>query len=147
MKFFNNKNRWTYSLWIFNVSNLGIWSHRIKPCFISRKRLHEKVLWIFKRTREKYKWFKKKMLPLRRKESKSFKDANVCYVSRIKFLKNPFKNMNYWKLRGHCHYAGKYRGAAHSICNLKFNVPNEILASFHNSSNYDYYFIIKESAN
>ena len=39
--------------------------------------------------------FKKKMLSLRRKESKSFKDANVCYVSRIKFLKNPFKNMNY----------------------------------------------------
>ena len=87
------------------------------------------------------------MLPLRRKESKSFKDANVCYVCRIKFLKNPFKNMNYGKLRCHCHYTGKYRGAAHSICNLKFNVPNEILASFHNSSNYDYYFIIKESAN
>ena len=38
-------------------------------------------------------------------------------------------------------------GAALSICNLKFNVPNEILVVFHNGSNYDYYFIIKELAN
>ena len=36
--------------------------------------------------------------------------------------------------------------AAHSICNLKFNVPNEIHEVFHNGSNYDYHFIIKELA-
>ena len=35
----------------------------------------------------------------------------------------------------------------HSICNLKFNVPNEIFVVFHNSSNYDYNFILKELAN
>ena len=51
------------------------------------------------------------------------------------------------KSRDHCHYIGKYRGKAHSICNLKFDVPNEIPVVFHNGSNYDYYFIIKESAN
>ena len=34
--------------------------------------------------------------------------------------------MNYWKVRDHCYYAGKYRGTAHSICNLKFIEPNEI---------------------
>ena len=44
--------------------------------------------------------------------------------------------MNYQKVRDHCHYAGKYRGAAHSICNLKIN-----------GSNYDYHFIIKEYEN
>ena len=27
-KLFNNKNRWTYSLWVFNVNNLDIWSFR-----------------------------------------------------------------------------------------------------------------------
>ena len=26
-----------------------------------------------------------------------------------------------------CHDTGKYRGAAHSICNSKFNVPNDKL--------------------
>ena len=35
----------------------------------------------------------------------------------------------------------------HSICDLKFNVPNEISAVFHNVSNYAYHFIIKELAN
>ena len=35
----------------------------------------------------------------------------------------------------------------HSICNLKFNVPNEISIVFHNGSNYDYHFIINQLAN
>ena len=53
---------------------------------------------------------------------------------------------NYRKVRDHYHYTGKYRGATHSICNLRFNVPNEVLAVFRNVSNYDYLFIIKELA-
>ena len=28
--------------------------------------------------------------------------------------------MNYKKIRDHCHYTGKYRGAAHSLCNLRY---------------------------
>ena len=28
---------------------------------------------------------------------------------------------------------------AHSICNLRFNVPSEIPVFFHNESNYDYH--------
>ena len=53
------------------------------------------------------------------------------------------KSINYWKVRHHCHYTGKCRGATHSIGNLKFNVCNEILVVFHNGSNYHYHFIIK----
>ena len=34
----------------------------------------------------------------------------------------------------------------HSTCNLKYNVPKKILAAFHNGSNYDTHFIIKELA-
>ena len=41
----------------------------------------------------------------------------------------------------------KYRGAAHSTCNLKFNVASEVPVVFRNGSNYDYHFIIKELAN
>ena len=36
------------------------------------------------------------------------------------------KDKNYRKVRDHRHYTGEYRGAAHSICNLKFRVPKEI---------------------
>ena len=54
--------------------------------------------------------------------------------------------MKYKKVRDHCHYAGEYRSAAHSICDLKYNVPKKIPIVFHNGSNYDYHFIIKELA-
>ena len=53
------------------------------------------------------------------------------------------KKKNY-KVRDHCHYTGKYRGAAHNICNLRYKVPKEIPIVFHNDSIYNYHFIIKE---
>ena len=41
---------------------------------------------------------------------------------------------------------GEYRGAAHSICSLKYSVPKEILIDLHNGSDYDYHSSIKELA-
>ena len=32
----------------------------------------------------------------------------------------------------------------HSICNLKYSVPRKFTIVFHNGSNHDYHFIIKE---
>ena len=49
-----------------------------------------------------------------------------------------------YKVRDHCHDTGKYRGAAHNICNLIYKIPIEIPVIFHNGSTYDYHFIIKE---
>ena len=31
------------------------------------------------------------------------------------------------KIRDHYHYTVEYRGAAYSICNLKYGIPKEIL--------------------
>ena len=53
------------------------------------------------------------------------------------------KEKIYRKVSDHGHYTSKYRDTAHSICNLKFNVPNEIPVVFHNGSNYTSHFIIK----
>ena len=50
------------------------------------------------------------------------------------------------KVRDHCHYTGKFRGAAHSECDLRYKVPKEIPVVFHNGSTYDYDFIIKKLA-
>ena len=47
------------------------------------------------------------------------------------------------KVRDHCHYIGKFKGAAHSVCNLRYKLPKEIPLVFHNGSTYDYHFIIK----
>ena len=52
----------------------------------------------------------------------------------------------YHKVRDHCHYTGKFWGAAHSICNLKYKTPKEIPLVIHNGSAYDYHFIIKQLA-
>ena len=87
------------------------------------------------------------MLLLKTTELKSHEYAEKCYICGIRFFKKLFQNRNYRKDRGHCHYTSKHRNAAHSICNLKFNVPNEIREDFHNGSNDDYHFIIKELAN
>ena len=50
------------------------------------------------------------------------------------------------KVRDHCCCTGEYRGAAHSICNLKYSLPKKTPIVFHNGSNYYYHYIIKELA-
>ena len=48
------------------------------------------------------------------------------------------------KVRDDCHYTGKFRGAAHRECRLRYKIPKEIPEVFHNDSAYDYHFIIKQ---
>ena len=67
--------------------------------------------------------------------------ATKCYTCEKKFYND--KKNNYIKVRDHCHYTGKYRGAAHKICNFMYNTPREVPVVFHNGSSYDYHFIIK----
>ena len=85
------------------------------------------------------------MLPLTDKENKSCKKQNVCYICKKGFSADD-DNKKYHKVRDHCHYTGKYRGAAHSVCNLRYKTPKTIPIVFDNAPTYDYYFIIKELA-
>ena len=53
---------------------------------------------------------------------KFYEEQKVCYICKKEFYydeneKNKFKL--YQKVKDHCHYTGEFRGAAHSICNLK----------------------------
>ena len=50
------------------------------------------------------------------------------------------------KVEDHDHYTGKYRGAAHSICNLRYKMQEDIPVVIHNGSNYDFQLIITELA-
>ena len=61
----------------------------------------------------------KKMLPLTKEELKSYQQSEVCYICRRKILEKFAKEKNDQKVRDHCHYTDKYRGVAHSICNLR----------------------------
>ena len=65
----------------------------------------------------------------------------ICNIWKKEF---DISNKKHHKVRDHCHYTSKYRGAAHNICNLRFNLPKEIPIVFHNGSTYDYHFIIKK---
>ena len=84
---------------------------------------------------------KKKMIPLTTEEKIYCNKQKICYICKKEFNNNEKKN---YKVRYHCHYTGKYRGAAHNICNLRYKVPKEIPIVFHNGSVYDYLFIIKD---
>ena len=50
------------------------------------------------------------------------------------------------KVKDHCHFRGKYRGAAHDKCNMNYKITQDIPVIFHNGSTYDYHLIIKELA-
>ena len=84
---------------------------------------------------------KKKIVPLTTKEEICYNKQKICYICKKEFDKSDKKHH---KVRDHCHYTGKYRGAAHNICNLRYKVSKEIPVVFHNGSTYDYHFIIKE---
>ena len=84
---------------------------------------------------------KKKMTSLTIKEEIYHNKQKICYIFKKEFNKNDKKQQ---KVRDHCHYTGKYRGAAHNICNLRYKVPKQIPVVFQNGSTYDYHFIIKE---
>ena len=59
---------------------------------------------------------------LTNEQQKSYENAKICYVCQEKFEDRHAKDGKYCKVRGHFHYTGENRGAAHSICN-KYSVP------------------------
>ena len=77
------------------------------------------------------------MIPLTTEEKIYHNEQEIYFICEKEFDK---KN---YKVRDHCHYTGKYRGAVHNICNLRYKIPKEIPVVFHNSCTCDYHFIIK----
>ena len=82
---------------------------------------------------------KKEMIPLTNEEKESYGNQKICHI-----CKKEFNNDN--KARDHCHYTGKYRGAAHNECNLNHKISKEIPVVFHNGFTSNYHFIITQLA-
>ena len=78
--------------------------------------------------------FKKKKIKLLTKEQQeSYENAkNIC---KENFENKYLKDKKYHKVKDHCPYIGEYKGAAHSICKLKYSIPKKIPIVFHNGSN------------
>ncbi|XP_071054946.1 uncharacterized protein [Onthophagus taurus] len=83
----------------------------------------------------------KPMLPLTAEEELKFNSASLCHI-----CKSPFDGFNQNKVHDHCHITGRFRGAAHSTCNLNFKLPNFIPIFLHNFSGYDSHLFVKELA-
>ena len=81
----------------------------------------------------------KEMIPLTNKQIKSYEKQKVRHICKKEFSDDKNKK----KARDYYHYTRKFRGPAHSVCNLRYKVPKEIPIVFHNGSAYDYHFIIK----
>ena len=70
---------------------------------------------------------KKETMPLTYKQNKYYEKQKVCYICKNGFstdngiaFSGAALNKKYYKVRDHCHYTGKIRGAAHTICNLRY---------------------------
>ena len=83
----------------------------------------------------------KEMIPLADDENRYYKKRKYCHICKRKFQtdeNNENKFNNYQKVRDHDHYTGTFRGAAHSIWNLRYKVQREIPVVIHDESKYDY---------
>ena len=68
-------------------------------------------------------------------EEESFKNAVKCYACGLDLEED--------RVRDHCHLTGKYRGAAHSKCNLRMKTPKFVPVLFHNLEGYDSHLFVK----
>lgn len=53
------------------------------------------------------------------------------------------KNKRCFEVKDDCHYNGKYRGAADSLCNLRYQEQRDVPVIIHNGSNYNFDLIIE----
>ena len=75
----------------------------------------------------------KEMMPLTDNENNYYEEQTECCMFQKEFCCDKNQKMKfklYKKVRDHCHYTGKFRGAAHSIFNLNYKVPQETPVKF-----------------
>lgn len=73
---------------------------------------------------------------LSNEEEYNFLRSTICHICSMQFTSSDLR------VRDHCHHTGKYRGAAHTSCNLNYRDNRIIPVVFHNLSHYDSHFII-----
>ena len=93
-------------------------------------KLENKMAFYFKNT--------KKDIIMTEEDEEDYKNDNICRFCEKEILSD--------KVRDHCHLTGKYRGPAHSKCNIDVTQKqsNFIPFIFHNFSNYDCHMFSKK---
>ncbi|CAH3194263.1 unnamed protein product [Porites evermanni] len=130
---------------LFLYEEDGIVDTVFSPIVYTKKEDSDDVARIFvdklaKVTNKIYNDFYRRPIPVRltKAEQKSFNEAETCLICKEELLAD--------KIRDHCHFTGKYRGAAHNSCNLQCRKPMILPVIFHNLQGYDAHLFIKQLA-
>ena len=73
-----------------------------------------------------------------KEEQHLFQQSNSCRIFKKRF------DNDEEKVRDHCQVTGKFRGSAHKICNVNFQLTKNVPAIFHNLKGYDSHLIFNE---
>ena len=73
-------------------------------------------------------------------DQKIYNESTHCHICDLPLTPQDEKNRT---VRDHCHYTGKFRGAAHNSCNLRYRKPKFYPVYFHNLAGYDAHLFIK----
>ena len=89
----------------------------------------------------------KEMILLTKEENNFYDEQEICYICEEKFCidKNDKNSINKRNVKNHCYYTGRFRGAAHNICNLNYSVQKEIPVIIYNAT-YDTHFMLNQLA-
>ena len=83
------------------------------------------------------------LLTMSQAEQAKHDAADHCYLCKQRFDDAIAAVDQTWqKVRDHDHYTGRYRGAAHSYCNLQLRRQIKILMFLHNFRGYDSHLIV-----
>ena len=121
----------------------GIVIKKITPIIYTKTSANENIAKVFVEKLEEvtkgiYNDFYKRFKPLKMspKDQKLFNEAKTCHICSLELGED--------KVRDHCHFTGKYRGAAHNQCNLKCRKQKVLPVIFHNLQGYDAHLFIKQ---
>ena len=78
---------------------------------------------------------KPKKMVFTEEDEKRYNEASDCWICR--------EELGNDRVRDHCHYTGRYRGAAHNKCNLNYSKLKGVPVFFHNLSGYDSHLFIR----
>ena len=124
----------------------------LRPIVYTKQTDDEDIPKIFVEKLEKitnkiYKDYYKKTKPLKltTQQQEEFDKTEICHICEKEFYGDDSTG-KMLKVRDHCHFTGKYRGAAHNSCNLQCRKPLTLPVIFHNLQGYDSNLFIKQLA-